>query len=922
MVLVPTRSLADTLQSSISDFHIDQGHAVWEAPNILVWSDYLQALWQQNRAQISSAQTLINSQQSLLIWTKVVELTRRQERELTLLNVQQTAKAVQRSWRLMHDWCLDTKQLEQDHAVDIDKFLQWLSEYQEVLSRKSLLDEPSLITALAESPELSFPFKSVYWYSYDLITDAQQQLNQLAEKHGVSIEILELESQGNQQQQFYEYQDSSVEINSALYKARELIEADNSHRVNLVIPDLQNRQAQVREMARDVFYPNRSPREIQLSDSAYRFTLGLPLAQWAAVETALHVIKLLNNNSNAIEVSSLLRNQFISFGRKYKQEARLFDRWLKRQRIRRILVDQLPALYEQCLEWLKNRNRPVDEPLLLEKLRELRDLRQEFQSRLIQHNQNNSNSNKSEQHKPSNNYAALSFQEWSNVYQQWLSAWEWQTATNDDDAMDTVQYQLRERWDRLLQEFSGLSLVQRQAGMVRAHDILRQLATDTIFLPKASPAPLLISGVYESIGQTADTCLLVGMNQNFPEQAPNDAFIPKRLLAATGFPDASPESSFIQSRKVIQSVLASAKAAFISYARFDQSDPDVVAKPSALFRMVDFLPAPPPVADHTEAQLSNAVAQVEYLDTTGLAWPMNKHSLGGTAIFENQSNCAFKAYLTHRLGFDREQESEFGLDGLDRGTVVHRILELAWKRIQTQEALKKLFEAGREAELMELICGVVDQALADPKLQLSTDKYELLGLERTRLIRLLRNWLVLEVARPSGFSVIEREQEYIGEIGGIEFKFIVDRLDITDDGRTIIIDYKTGATSRADWVGERVRKPQLPLYSVALDMVKRKPVSGIAYAKVDSIKNEFQELSETDIIRPEANWRARSNAEQWQEERDTWQHKFTSLANDFINGDARVNPIDEKTCQYCELASVCRVSQLKSQTSDHASTLG
>ena len=103
-IIVPTRSLANTLSERIAQDHLISDIAVWESPNILLWSDYLKLLWQLNQNQIADynqAHSLITTQQSLLLWTQVIEKSRRKEQELTLLNVQQTAKAVQRSWRLI-----------------------------------------------------------------------------------------------------------------------------------------------------------------------------------------------------------------------------------------------------------------------------------------------------------------------------------------------------------------------------------------------------------------------------------------------------------------------------------------------------------------------------------------------------------------------------------------------------------------------------------------------------------------------------------------------------------------------------------------------------------------------------------------------------------------------------------------------------
>ena len=63
-LIVPTRSLANTLNEQIAQYHIAQGKRVWEAPNILIWRDYLKELWQLNKQSLG-AKHFISAQQSL-----------------------------------------------------------------------------------------------------------------------------------------------------------------------------------------------------------------------------------------------------------------------------------------------------------------------------------------------------------------------------------------------------------------------------------------------------------------------------------------------------------------------------------------------------------------------------------------------------------------------------------------------------------------------------------------------------------------------------------------------------------------------------------------------------------------------------------------------------------------------------------------
>jgi ATP-dependent helicase/nuclease subunit B len=892
LVLSPTRGLANMLNEQFAVGKIANQQHVWEAANIFVWPDYLNLLWQVNRSSVGKSigmRTVISAQQSLLLWTKVIEQSRRQERELTLLNVQQTARAVQRSWRLIHDWRIKPEDIEHDHVADTQQFLQWLNNYTELLAKRGFLDEPMLLRELCELPKLRSPFKKVVWYAYDLVTAAQQKINEILTTSGTTIEQGHAHAT-SQSTQYQSYQDTNSEILQSLLSARKLIEKNADSQINIVIPDLSNRLVEVRELAREVFYAALSPLQVQQNNTVYRFSLGQPLSDWAAIETALSSLKLLRNRCTLTDLSFLLRNQFLGLGSGLSKECRLFDRWLQQQRLHTLMVDNLPKLYGQYLLDNPEQATAPGCALLQESLLKLVDVRLKIQAEL-----NNA--------KDHNGFAALTFNSWVEHFTDWLSIWGWHTKSADME-LNSVQHQLHQRWLALLDEFAGLATVQHQAGLKRALDLLQQMARDAMFLPKSSVSPILISSLLEAIGRPVDACFLTGMNQNFPSPPKSDAFVPTRLLQGSGNPDASPEASYQQAVLVNQSVLSSARNKIISYAMLSEQDREIRHQVSALYREQKFTQFAQQETEHTLTPL------VQFQDIAGPPWAEPGRAKGGSRIFENQSNCAFKAFVTHQLGFKQDQEAEFGLDAMDRGNVVHLLLDIVWQQLGSQSVLLD----SSEEQLDEIVCAAVEQTLANDSLFFSADKRVLLQRERPRLIRLIKGWLSLEAARPQNFRVIEREVEGLSEIAGIKFKYIIDRVDATDDGQTYIVDYKTGIVNRKDWLGERIKSPQLPLYALARDKAEDKPVAGIAFGKVNQTKHEFVELAGGNVFKRARG--ASSYEEQWIESRAQWPDIFNSLAEQFLSGYAEVNPVDEDTCRYCELQAVCRVSQLEQEALD------
>ena len=92
---------------------------------------------------------------------------------------------------------------------------------------------------------------------------------------------------------------------------------------------------------------------------------------------------------------------------------------------------------------------------------------------------------------------------------------------------------------------------------------------------------------------------------------------------------------------------------------------------------------------------------------------------------------------------------------------------------------------------------------------------------------MLWDWLALERER-APFKVVEVEACTRAAIGEIEFSARLDRVDVLEDGRHVIIDYKSGEVSVNKWAGARPDEPQLPLYAVT----HRQPVAALTFARL------------------------------------------------------------------------------------------
>ncbi len=280
---------------------------------------------------------------------------------------------------------------------------------------------------------------------------------------------------------------------------------------------------------------------------------------------------------------------------------------------------------------------------------------------------------------------------------------------------------------------------------------------------------------------------------------------------------------------------------------------------------------------HQIASIPNPVEKIAL--SPGLEWvqdevslpldPMQYQSIkGGSSLLEAQAKCPFKAFATYRLGIREWSAGRSLLDPMQKGSLIHRILECFWQQIKTQRDLL-------HCDLDAVLDPLIERELATPLLHF---------LEKDRLKARLVEWLNLEKQRPE-FKVIAREESAVLSLSALLFNLRLDRVDALADGAKVVIDYKTGEVNPKDWFKDRLEAPQLPMYAILGQY------TSVFYASLKAGKMGF--FGEENLT-----------AAQLQ----IWRDQLNTLALEFREGFAAVAPTPT-ACQYCHLAAVCRIQQ-------------
>jgi len=293
------------------------------------------------------------------------------------------------------------------------------------------------------------------------------------------------------------------------------------------------------------------------------------------------------------------------------------------------------------------------------------------------------------------------------------------------------------------------------------------------------------------------------------------------------------------------------------------------------------------------AAIFNEIA--DEADETGPALAETASS-GGATLFKDMAACPFRAFAKHRLGARPLEKTDVGLSYRDRGTTVHKALEVIWSELGSHARLME-FHPG---ELQSLIARGAEAAVAKLGPGIGRD------LEKQRLQRLLSEWLEIEKSR-AGFTVAGIEAERDIEISGLQVRVRADRVDALPDGREIILDYKTGQLKARGWEGERPDEPQLPLYCATSD----RAVAGAAFAMIRTGDLGFRGLTANGAGLPALKQMPIVPALPFDQQLNEWRRVLADLAADFRAGKADVDPKQEDTCNNCGLRGLCRIRELE-----------
>ena len=898
VVICATLRLAQTLaqaHDTAADTAADPA-ASWRTLQTTTYTQWLLSLYEALMLRDLAPPALqgmrvLDAFQERLIWEQVIH-AQLDRNTAMLFDVSALAATAAEAHALMRNWAIpNDADLSGAFANEEQtQFRLWRADFLERCRNQHLIDSASLNDALTQHIQHSdTPVPdTIVFAGFDHYTPLEQRLQSALLARGCTLWTLTPARPDPIAPQCHSTTDLHQECLSVAHWAHHQLEANPRCRIGIVVPDLATYQHPLTDALEDVIDPSLVLARHAEQRRPFNISLGQPLSTYPVVRTALTLLQVLTQH-HAVEqstISELLLSPYWSVASEADARARLDTA------LREGVAPKAPLKrYGSYAHYLFEKQ-ALTAPHTQGYLQALTTAAQGL-----------------------NNRSRL-----PSAWRRTLQAMLGQSGWLADAHLSSHEFQTREAFAKELSKLAQLDQISGAITFSRAVSLLSQLCSERLFQPKTrGTPPIQILGVLEAAGLEFDALWIMGLTDAaWPPAAKPNPLLSAEAQRAVGAPNACATVQLDFARRIQRRLLQSAPECHISYPQQAQA---VTLQPSPLVR--DFSPATllPPMLVPWAESTPDAAPRLEAIeDALAPGVPEGNKVRGGTGLLRAQAICPAWGFYQYRLGAKALATPIEGLDPRQRGTLVHDTLELFWKATTDLPTLQAMSGPDRQAAIAGAARTALEKFNAEQKQEALKPRQT--ALEQQRLQRLVDTWLQLETARKEPFTVLEAEGARDILIEGIVAHLRIDRIDQLADGRTLIIDYKTGASiDTRNWANARITEPQLPIYAAIADHPNGE-IAGVAFGQVHITGVGFKGVSQDNDLLPNVHAVTSDKGRRlfdearfpdWSSVLHHWRDAIHQVAREVRAGDASVRITSDTDLRYCEVLPLLRISERQQQ---------
>jgi probable DNA repair protein len=859
-LVVPSRQRATAVRLAHSAAMLTAGRQVWASPDVLPWSAWVERELDAARARGESLPRRLSAAEEWLLWRDAV---REACTGLDVLMPDALIDSVRRAIGRLEDYGLP---LIRAASAETAVLLQARSGFRRRCAELSALGTTSWRDCAAHLR----PSAQLLLAGFSALGPARRQWLQ---QHGARVAGAAAPDNPTADAQRATPQvigcdNPLLEAEAAAHWCAAELARDTQARLLLVVPRLaQQRHLWERALSQRLDFHALLAGDGSSGESAFAIEGGQPLTDYPLVAAALHLIAIATGPVPFERFSALLRCPYLAA--LDRSQCLRLDLWLREHNVGELSAQLLTRL-----------SAPVAAQLGEAAAQPLQALLRAIGT-----------GDASGAADPATTPAA-----WARWFAQSLARCGWPGAQLGAD-----EQQVRMRFDELLGDLAAISVPLGRVQPAEASQLLHDMAHRVAFEPASDDVPVTVTASLDDPIARYDGIWVAGLSaQVWPPAALADPLLPPMLQRDAGVPEATAAGQLELAQLRMQQWQQRALRCVWSWSRSEAELPrdrsPLLAEPPAASAAPGS--AAPTFELHSWLLASSPPLQA-WSDANAAPWPRQRELRGGAQLLELQSLCPFRGFAELRLQARPLPQPRPGIDPRVRGQMLHLALERFWHATGDSATLHA---RGRDATLALVrrnVWSATEQIAA--RLPGGIDP-PLLRREAARAERLIGQMIDWELTREA-FEIQSLEASQQLTIAGVRLPLRLDRVDRLDDGRLVVIDYKSGAAQKFDGYADRPPKPQLPAYALAAGDQVAAVVA--VHLSRDSVK--LRGLAD----RPQ---RLRGRGIEalpggeigWPLLLQLWRERLERLMREFLDGYAAVQP-QPGACEYCHLQMLCRV---------------